>query len=32
MLKDKNILRLIIWLFIAGLILAKLQVNDPAFN
>jgi hypothetical protein len=32
MFKDKNVLRLIIWLFIAALILAKLQVNDPAFN
>ncbi len=32
MFKDKNVLRLIIWLFIAALILAKLQVNDPYFN
>jgi hypothetical protein len=31
MLKDKNVLRLIIWLFIAALILGKLQANDPAF-
>jgi hypothetical protein len=32
MLKDKNVLKLIIWLFIAALILAKFQQNDPYFN
>ena len=32
MLKNKNVLRLLIWLFIAALILAKFQQNDPAFN
>jgi hypothetical protein len=32
MLKDKNFIRLIIWLFVAAVILAKLQINDPAFN
>jgi hypothetical protein len=32
MLKDKNFIRLIIWLFIAAVILSRLQINDPYFN
>jgi hypothetical protein len=30
-MKDKNVVYLIVWLFIAAIILAALQHNDPAF-